>query len=253
MGTAGYSSAESEKFLQAAKEAKELKTRIMLASGDFFNPKLYDKEMRFLLDQYIHAGKAKDLIDEETVAEFSFLDLLDDDESETEDIAQKIIQNTDSKKAAAEIVAGKARAVINTGKDAGNSEQLTQTFTQKLETILQIIKDGTADFKQQVTEVLDLIRKIKYGGEDIPKEIRKKKFTRVLWMNRKEWGASVDNAEAEKQIAEIRRIVEEDAGPSFTDTDEPDYTDFIDTLSDAFPHLNREQIQLIFSLIANNY
>ncbi len=253
MGTAGYSSAESEKFLQAAKEAKELKTRIMLASGDFFNPKLYDKDMRFLLDQYIHAGKAKDLIDEETVAEFSFLDLLDDDESETEDIAQKIIQNTDSKKAAAEIVAGKARAVINTGKDAGNSEQLTQTFTQKLETILQIIKDGTADFKQQVTEVLDLIRKIKYGGEDIPKEIRKKKFTRVLWMNRKEWGASVDNAEAEKQIAEIRRIVEEDAGPSFNDTDEPDYNDFIETLSDAFPHLNKEQIQLIFRLIANNY
>lgn len=252
MGDAGFSSSESENYLQSAKEAKELRDRIMLASGDYFDPRCKDKDMRFLLDQYLHANKAKELIDADNVANFSFLDLLDDD-SDSENIAEQIIKNAWSAKAAAEVVAGKTRAVINTGKDEGNSEQLTQSFTQKLEAILQMLKESTADFKAQITAMLDLIKTIKNGGEEIPQSVRKHKFTRVLWTNRASWGASDDNAEAEKQIGVIFKIIDEDTSPFFYDSDTPDYTELMDNLHNAFPPLSKEQTFEIFRLIATNY
>lgn len=252
MGEAGFTTEESEVFQKYAKEARELRERIMLVSGDYFDPKCKDKDMRFLLDQYLHASKSKDIISVEDSSDFSFLDLLDKDD-ETDTIVDTLLKTVQDKKSVAEIIEGKTRAVINTGKDEGNSEELTQSYVQQLEAILLQLDNGTTNFKEQITAMVNLIKKIRNGGSEIPDTIRKQKYTRVLWMNRPSWGGSDDSAEAEQQILTIARIIDEDTGSHFCDTDSPDYTELMDNLSDNLPGLTPEQIQEIFRLIANNY
>ena len=111
---AGYTKEEAEAKHKKVGEASSLMLRVKQASEEDFDVKMYDPQMRGLLDRFIRADEAECIIP--ATADFSFLDLLTAD-SDTEEAAKKAQKEAGgSAKAAAEKIIAKERIVINDWK-----------------------------------------------------------------------------------------------------------------------------------------
>lgn len=111
---AGYTKEEAEEKHKKVGEASSLMLRVKQASEEDFDVKMFDPQMRGLLDRFIRADEADCIIP--ATADFSFLDLLTS-ESSTEETAKKAQKEAGgSTKAAAEKIIAKERLVINDWK-----------------------------------------------------------------------------------------------------------------------------------------
>lgn len=114
MTRAGFSTAEADYYEHHAREAAHINLYVKQKSGDLFDPRNYDPDMRALLDRYLRAEEARTIVP--ATADFSFLDLIDDS-TDAVDSVETTKKAAGSEKSAAEVIEAKARAVINNSRD----------------------------------------------------------------------------------------------------------------------------------------
>ena len=107
-------------FASLSREAGTVQRKVKQKSGDDFDPKTLDPDMRQLLDQHIRAEDAETFIP--SSADFSFLDLINDN-TDVEEATEKAIHEAGGNaNGAAEAIEGKARRV-NTDWNSGDVEE----------------------------------------------------------------------------------------------------------------------------------
>jgi len=216
IGQAGFSTDDANHWHALVTEALQLSMLIEQKSGDFFDEKEKDPEMRALLDRFINASEAQTIIP--ATSDFSFLDLLGDD-SDTGEAADEAIKRGGDGKSAAEIIEGKARSVINSYKQ--KDPALYQLFSDKLQALLEQMKTEKQDYAEKIRKLIELIRESRKGNETVPSGIAHS-YGRALWNNRDSWYMAEENAESpEDVIMVMENIVEYDAPAGFEDPSSP--------------------------------
>lgn len=90
MERAGYTTEEAQTIFERIKNFDNIRNAIMRRAGDIVDMKLYDQQMRNILDMYIDAKSSKVLA---MLEDFSFLDLvLDSNSEEAEHEAEEALE-----------------------------------------------------------------------------------------------------------------------------------------------------------------
>ncbi|MCC8114946.1 MAG: HsdR family type I site-specific deoxyribonuclease [Bacteroidales bacterium] len=194
---AGYSEEQAKEIHQTVAEAANLNARVKQASGDLFDVRQFDPQMRVLLDRFIRADDAETIIP--PTADFSFLDLITA-ESDTEEETKKVIQAAGGKeKAAAEVIEARARAVINDW-NARDPEQALN-FAARLQKIIDDLNQETHETAKRIRDLIDLLKAMKSVNK-APEGITTP-FARSLWNNRKAWTKLTDKNETVELINKV--------------------------------------------------
>ena len=247
MGKAGYSSEEAARIHREACEARHINLYVKQNTDDYFDPHQYDPQMRALLDRFVRSEEVETIIP--ATADFSFLDLIGED-TDPDDAAQKTINEAGSAKSAAEVIEAKARSVINSFKDSDPAA--FRTYGEQLQDILDIIKQGTLTFQEQMKKLLDLIRKMKSGAGSYPEDIKSKR-QKALWNNRKDWMfAGETDADAEKAVIQADNAAEFDAARDWRDSSSKDARLFQRQLASLFPQRTEEQVYNLYKYLVQN-
>lgn len=247
MAKAGYTAQEADRLEMLAREASHINLFIKQNSGDMFDPRNYDPDMRNLLDRYLRAEDAETIVP--ATADFSFLDLIDYN-SNIDEIIEKTKQQTNgNEKSAAEVIEARARAVINNSKD--KDPALFKKFSERLQELLDELRHSATNFTEEMQRIIQLIKEIKIGGSAFPKEINKP-ITKAFWNNRTLCGFSEVEPEAIEQILKVDYIVDYEAGPEFKDPRSAHANLIKDILSENFKSLTEEQIHNIYTIAVQN-
>jgi type I restriction enzyme R subunit len=247
MGKAGYSAAESVLVHKEACEARDVNRYIKLHSGDFFDASQHDPQMRALLDRFVRAEEVETIIP--ATADFSFLDLIGED-ADIDNAANKTAHEAGSARSAAEVIEAKARNVINSFKDSDPAA--FRTYGEQLQDVIDLIKQGSLTFQEQIKKLLELIRKMKSGAGNYPEAIKSKR-QKALWNNRKDWMfEGEDDSEAEKAVIEADTAAEYDAGDGWWDSSSTEAFLFQGLLKDLFPKRTEDQIYNLYKYLAQN-
>jgi type I restriction enzyme R subunit len=247
MGRAGFTKEEADYYEHQAREAAHINLYIKQKSGDLFDPRNYDPDMRAMLDRYLRAEDAETIVP--ATADFSFLDLIND-KSNPDDVIEKTTKEANgSQKAAAEVIEAKARAVINNSKDKDPAMFLT--FSERLQELLDGLHNTTVSFAERMKQMIELIKQAKNGGHSFPEGISTPR-QKAYWNNRYECGFSEDETEALVQEEEVEYIVTNKARPNFRDPAHPHGILLQKELKKAFPNQTEEQIQAIYKIAVKN-
>lgn len=247
MAKAGFDLKEIEHYEKDTTEASHINLYVKQKSGDMFDVRNYDPDMRSLLDRFIRADEVDTIVP--ATSDFSFLDLIGDS-SDNGELTEKTIRLAKGNaKAAAEVIEAKARAVINNYKE--KDPAAFDKFSRRLEELLNSLHENTESFKVKINKLVELIKEAKNGSTSFPKEITNKR-SKALWNNRDKWGASADDSKAVEQIKTIDEMIEYDAYRDWKDATSPDGVLFKETLRREFRHLHEEQIFYIYSLAVQN-
>lgn len=194
---AGYSESEASDIHRKVSEAGSLSMRVKQASGDDFDVKKFDPQMRQLLDRFIRAEDAENIIP--ATADFSFLDLLTADSRDEEDAQKAIKEAGGNKKAAAEKIEAKARLVINDWNARDHEEALS--FAARLQAIIDDMKKQTQTTTEKIIQLIGLLKAMK-GKRNAPEGIETR-FARSLWNNRATWTSLENQEDVVAKISEI--------------------------------------------------
>lgn len=247
MGKANYTREQSNYIENLAREACQINLRVKQASGDYFDVRIYDPDMRQLLDRFIRADEAETIIP--ATADFSFLDLIDSDSDEEELLKKTQAQANNNSEAVAEIIESKARATINDFKD--KDPELFKKFSYRLQELLDRIKLQTADFTQKARLLIALIKETKSGEGNYPEGINSKR-KRALWNNRDKWIKNKSDEEIAKIVLTIDDFITKKAGASWMDRSSVDYDDLQEDLMNLIPELNEELYFELYMLAVRN-
>ena len=146
-GKSDFTPEQINQFTAYSREAGTIQCKVRQKSGDNFDPRTLDPDMRQILDQHIRAEEADTLV--ASSADFSFLDMIDD-ATDTEKAAEKAIKTAGGNaKGASEIIEGKARRV-NTDWNSGDEEEM-MLFSEKLQALLDYLKESKATEMERIT------------------------------------------------------------------------------------------------------
>lgn len=247
MGKAGYSSEDAERIHKEACEARHINLYVKQNTDDYFDPHQYDPQMRALLDRFVRSEEVETIIP--ATADFSFLDLIDED-TDIDDEAEKTTKEAGCAKSAAEVIEAKARSVINSYKDSDPAA--FRTYGEQLQDILNIIKQGTLTFQEQMKQLLELIRRMKCGAGSYPESLKSKR-QKALWNNRKDWMFEGESdADAEKAVIEADNSAEFDAARDWRDSSSKDAKLFQRQLATLFPRRTEDQIYNLYKYLVQN-
>lgn len=194
---AGYTKEEAEAKHKKVGEASSLMLRVKQASEEDFDVKMFDPQMRGLLDRFIRADEAECIIP--ATADFSFLDLLTT-ESDTEEAAKKAQKEAGgSTKAAAEKIIAKERLVINDWRK--KDKTLGDSFAERLQAIIDEIKNETKVTTETIKKLIELMKSM-HKRNDTPEGIDSD-FEKALWNNRSDWTSLEEESETVSLIKEI--------------------------------------------------
>lgn len=246
MTRAGFSTAEADYYEHHAREAAHINLYVKQKSGDLFDPRNYDPDMRALLDRYLRAGEAETIVP--ATADFSFLDLINDstDAVDTAEITKKA---AGCEKSAAEVIEAKARAVINNSRDKDPAFFLS--FSERLQQLLDGLHQVNASFAERMRQLIEFIKETKKGGNDYPEGITTP-LQKALWNNRATCGFSTDDYEAEQQVMAAEDLVEYNARPNFRDPASAHGVLFRKELRKRFPTLTDEELQNVYYIAIRN-
>ena len=247
MARAGFSTEEADYYEHQAREAAHINLYVKQKSGDLFDPRNYDPDMRALLDRYLRAEDAETIVP--ATADFSFLDLIDGN-TDTDDAAEATKKAAGgSEKSAAEVIEAKARAVINNSRDKDPAFFLR--FSERLQQLLDGLHLANASFAERMRQLIELIKEAKRGGDDYPEGITTPR-QKAFWNNRAACGFSTDDYEAEQQIMMAEDLVEYNARPNFRDPASAHGVLFKKDLRKRFPMLTDEELQNVYIIAIRN-
>ena len=233
-------------FASFSREAGTIQRKVKQKSGDDFDPKTLDPDMRQLLDQHIRAKEAETFIP--STADFSFLDLIDDG-TDTEEAVNKAIQQAGGNaNGAAEVIEGKARRV-NTDWNSGDAEEY-RLFSDRLQALLDELKARHATAREKVKALIEHIKAVKHGN-DAPTELTRKRC-KAMWNNRAAWHAPEDKDETIGIIKQIDEFIYMNAGRNWQDPDSNASWDLRDDLQSLFPTMSEQDIYEIYRLASQN-
>lgn len=233
-------------FASLSREAGTVQRKVKQKSGDDFDPKTLDPDMRQLLDQHIRAEDAETFIP--SSADFSFLDLINDC-TDTEEATEKAIHEAGGNaNGAAEAIEGKARRV-NTDWNSGDTEEY-KLFSDKLQALLEELKARNATAKEKIEALIEHIKAIKHGN-DAPSDLANKR-SKALWNNRATWHAPEDKDETIRIIKTIDEFIYKNAGRNWQDPDSNASWDLRDDLQALFPAMTEQDIYEIYRLASQN-
>lgn len=235
-----------EHYASLSREAGTIQHKVRQKSGDDFDPRTLDPDMRQLLDQHIRAEDAETFIP--STADFSFLDLIND-ATDTEEATKKAIEAAGGNaKGAAEIIEGKARRV-NTDWNSGDEEE-QKAFSAKLQKLLDELKQNNATAKEKISALIEQIKSIKHGN-DAPDGLTNKR-SKALWHNRAVWHAPEDKDATINIIKKVDEFIYKNAGRNWQDPDSNASMDLRDDLKAMFPDMSEQDIYEIYRLAAQN-
>lgn len=233
-------------FASLSREAGTVQRKVKQKSGDDFDPKTLDPDMRHLLDQHIRAEDAETFIP--SSADFSFLDLINDN-TDVEEATEKAIHEAGGNaNGAAEAIEGKARRV-NTDWNSGDVEEY-RLFSDKLQALLEELKARNATAKEKIEALIEHIKAIKHGN-DAPSDLANKR-SKALWNNRAAWHAPEDKDETILIIKTIDEFIYRNAGRNWQDPDSNASWDLRDDLQALFPAMTEQDIYEIYRLASQN-
>lgn len=233
-------------FASLSREAGTVQRKVKQKSGDDFDPKTLDPDMRQLLDQHIRAEDAQTFIP--SSADFSFLDLINDS-TDTEEATEKAIHEAGGNaNGAAEAIEGKARRV-NTDWNSGDAEEY-KLFSDKLQALLEELKARNATAKEKIEALIEHIKAIKHGN-DAPSDLANRR-SKALWNNRATWHATEDKDETIRIIKTIDEFIYKNAGRNWQDPDSNASWDLRDDLQALFPAMTEQDIYEIYRLASQN-
>lgn len=235
-----------ERFASLSREAGTIQRKVRQKSGDDFDPRTLDPDMRQLLDQHIRAEDAETLV--EATADFSFLDLVNDT-TDTEKAADEAIRQAGGNaNGAAEVIEGKARRV-NTDWNSGDEEE-QKAFSEKLQALLDKLKESNATAKERIKALIEHIKAVEHGS-DAPNGLDNKR-SKALWNNRAAWNAPADEREVIEIIKKIDSFIYRNAGAGWQDPDSNASWDLRDDLQAMFPSFSEQDIYGIYRLASQN-
>lgn len=158
MDELGYSREEQERIHQCVKAYDETRRAILLRSGDYVDMKLYDAQMRSLLDLYIEAPRSVKL---EDLGDFSFLDIIKMDGSgeDVEGVDEDAEQELGGKKGVAESMISNTRRVINRKRESNPEEY--KKLSEKLNRLITEMKEKVIDYKQFLKKIKELCEEMR--------------------------------------------------------------------------------------------
>lgn len=221
-------------FADLSREAGTIQRKVRQKSGDDFDPRTLDPDMRQLLDQHIRAEEAETFIP--STADFSFLDLINEN-TDTDEAMKKVIEAAGGNaNGAAEVIEGKARRV-NTDWNSGDDEEM-KTFSEKLEALLEQLKANHATAKDRIKALINHIKEIKHGS-DVPEGLESRR-SKALWNNRAVWHAPKDKNEAVELIKKVDDFIYRNAGRDWQSPDSNASAYLIEDLGNEFSSMVAE-------------
>ena len=151
MDEAGYTTEQIHAIKDEVHKFDELRHAILKCSGDYVDLKMYDAQMRALLDRYIVAPRCEKL---EALDDFSFLDIINID-PETNDVLgvdPEAEAELGGERGVSEIMTSNVRKVINRKREANPAEY--KRFSERLNRLLE-------DLHQKKIEYRDFLRGIR--------------------------------------------------------------------------------------------
>lgn len=211
---AGFTEEEAERIHRKVSQAASLQCRVKQAADEDFDAKTLDPRMRNLLDRFIRAEEAENIIP--ATSDFSFLDLLTEN-SDTDNAIEKAEKEAGSKKAAAEKIAARARTVINDwhARDKATAE----SFAQRLQEIIDEMKKETEVTTKAIKGLIELMKQMK-GKRQMPEGIHTP-FASAMWNNRKDWTSLDDPTEVIALIGKIESYFQTSVYDGWKDTSSP--------------------------------
>lgn len=241
-----YIQQQIEQFKILATEAGIIHRKVKQKSGDDFDPRSLDPDMRQLLDQHIRAADPETFVP--STGDFSFLDLINDTTDVTQ-IAEKVINEAGGNaKGAAEVIEGKARRVNNDWNSGDDYEY--KTFSDKLESLLEELRQSNVSAKEKIVALIEHIKSIKRGNK-APEGLENKRC-KALWNNRKKWNAPNDEQDTMKLIKKIDEFITVYAGRNWQNPDSNASWDLREDLAKELPKLSEQDIYEIYHLAAQN-
>ena len=234
-GNTDFTPEQIKHFADISREAGTIQRKVRQKSGDDFDPRTLDPDMRQLLDQHIRAEEAETFIP--STADFSFLDLIND-KTDTDEAVKKVIEAAGGNaNGAAEVIEGKARRV-NTDWNSGDDEE-QKTFSEKLEALLEKLRTNHATAKERIEALINHIKEIKHGS-DVPEGLESRRC-KALWNNRAAWHAPEDKDEAVELIKKVDDFIYKNAGRDWQNPDSNASAYLIEDLEDELSSMVAEQ------------
>lgn len=245
-GKTDFTPEQIKRFASLSQEAGTIHRKVRQKSGDDFDPRTLDPDMRQLLDQHIRAEDAETFIP--ATADFSFLDLLNDDTDADKATEEAIRAAGGNANGAAEAIEGKARRV-NTDWNSGDEEE-QRLFSERLEALLDQLRQNHATAKEKINALIEHIKAIKHGN-DAPEGLNNKR-SKALWNNRAKWNAPEDKDKTIEIIKRIDAFIFKNAGRNWQDPDSNASWDLRDDLQAEFPDFTEQDIFEIYRISSQN-
>jgi type I restriction enzyme, R subunit len=148
-GDAGYTQEEFKKIRQEIESFEEIKKFIKLASGDYVDLKLFEPDMRHLIDTYIKSDKSEIIAD---LTETPLLKILADD-SDLEKRMETITNEKDHKSVAETII-------NNVKKEISEKSSANPIYFEKMSKILISLINMDIDRKEEYRKFLEKIQEL---------------------------------------------------------------------------------------------
>lgn len=244
---AGFSMEQADAIHQKVSVAASLQLRVKQASEEDFDVKALDPQMRQLLDRFIRAEEADNIIP--ATADFSFLDFLTM-ESNTDNAAKKATEEAGgSSKAAAEKIVAKDRIVINDWKKKDKAQG--ESFAERLQAIIDEMKLATNETTETIKKLIELLKQMHHHSS-APHGINSN-FEKALWNNRNDWTSVAEEADVISTIQRISDYFNTKVFDGWKDTTKPAGFKCMKGLNKILGNnATEEQVFIVHNIAANN-
>ena len=245
---AGYSKEQIVLIREEVELFANARDAVKLASGDYIDMKMYEAEMRNLIDTYVHASDAESV---STLEDMGMVELL-------VNRTEEIIRDTEKKtgKHAAESIGN------NLKKEITEKRSLNPKFYDSMGTLLiRLLEDhkkGAIEYKDFLDGVVELAKKIRGGERPRPQPINTPRL-KALYDN-----APVPRRHAERFPEQFALIMDRKCAGMQAGFNDPVSTRYreafvliregMEELAGEFDlDINEEMIETVFNLAVQHY
>ncbi len=150
-----YTKTEAEAAYKKVHDYEQLRTALMLRSGDAVDLKVYDAEMRSLIDRYVSADSSETIDD---LTQTSFLNLIKREQERSGDMTTRC----GGERGSAEAMAHNTRHYLNRSKTS--NANLYNRLSTRLQKLLDEMKHEKLDYADFLEEIKKINEELMNGG-----------------------------------------------------------------------------------------